>query len=201
MKTERLPRHGLEAEPTDAELIDRSRRNPERFAAVFDRHSDRVHHYLARRAGPDVADDLLSETFLRAFDQRDRFDPERSPTGALPWLLGIATNMLRDHQRSQARRWRILARSGTEPDEPSPVDRVAARVDANAMARPLIEVIATLADGDRDTLLLFAWADLTYEEIAAALGIPIGTVRSRIHRTRARLRAALGTTTEEQESA
>ncbi|MEV0407242.1 RNA polymerase sigma factor [Actinoallomurus sp. NPDC050550] len=202
MTTEQRARPSVDAEPTDAELIDRSRRNPEDFAAVFDRYADRVHHYLARRAGVTEADDLLSETFATAFDQRDRFVPERSPNGALPWLLGIATNILRSHARSQRRRWQLLARSTADPDEPSPADRVAARIDANALAKPLIDVIAELPDGDRDALLLFAWADLKYEEIASALDIPVGTVRSRIHRVRTRLRGLLGTTTtQDQESA
>lgn len=197
---ERLPLRGIETEAADAALIDRSRRKPEEFAAVFDRHADRVHHYLSRRAGPSEADDLLSETFLAAFEQRHRFDPERSPSGALPWLLGIATNVLRGHQRAQARRWKILARSGTDPTEPSPADRVAARVDADAMARSLSDTLARLPDGDRDALLLLAWADLKYEEIAVALDIPIGTVRSRIHRVRSRLRAAVADPTTEDRS-
>ncbi|REE96086.1 RNA polymerase sigma factor [Thermomonospora umbrina] len=188
---ERISRPGADGGPADAELIERSRHEPEAFAAVFDRHADRVHHYLARRAGPTEADDLLSATFLTAFEQRDRFDAARSPAGALPWLMGIATNLLRGHRRAEARRWDVLARARLDPAEPSPAERVAARVDATVAARPLVDVLTDLPQGDRDALLLLAWADLTYEEIAAALEIPIGTVRSRIHRVRTRLRAAV----------
>jgi RNA polymerase sigma factor (sigma-70 family) len=189
--TERSSWQDMEIEQTDASLIDRSLRAPEVFAAVFDRHADRVHRYLVRRVGPVEADDLVSATFLTAFEQRGRFDPGRSRSGALPWLLGIATNLMRGHQRSEARRWQALAENGLDPPEPSPADRVAARVDADVLARSLTEALAALSPGDRDALLLFAWADLSYEQIAAAIEVPVGTVRSRIHRARSRLRAAV----------
>jgi RNA polymerase sigma factor (sigma-70 family) len=191
MTMEQLNWRGIETEPTDAALIDRSRRAAEAFATLFDRHGDRVYRYLARRVGADEADDLVSETFVVAFEQRHTFDPSRSPAGALPWLLGIGTNLVRGHRRSELRRWNALARANTDLTEPSPADRVAAKVDAQAQARELLAVLAELPESDRDALLLFAWADLKYEEIAAALGVPIGTVRSRIHRARARLRASL----------
>jgi RNA polymerase sigma factor (sigma-70 family) len=122
---------------------------------------------------------------------------EASP--ALPWLLGIATNLLRMHQRSETRRWAALARTGADPAVPSPTDGVAARVDAETAFRLMAGVLEELAEGDRDALLLFAWAGLTYEEIAAALHVPIGTVRSRIHRARLRLRTALSITGKETE--
>jgi RNA polymerase sigma-70 factor (ECF subfamily) len=174
--------------PADAELIERSLRAPEAFAALFDRYADRVHRYLARRVGPNEADDLVSGTFLAAFEQRGRFDPARSEAGALPWLLGIATNLVRGHRRAEARRWKALARARPEGAEASPAERVAARVDAGAAARSLTGALAGMQPGDRDALLLLAWADLTYAEIATALEIPVGTVRSRIHRARGRLR-------------
>lgn len=191
MTMEQLNWRGIETEPTDAALIDRSRLAPETFAALFDRHGDRVYRYLARRVGADDADDLVSETFVVAFEQRHTFDPSRSPAGALPWLLGIGTNLVRGHHRAELRRWNAVARSDADITEPSPADRVAAKVDAQAQARVLLAVLAEIPESDRDALLLFAWADLKYEEIAAALGVPIGTVRSRIHRARTRLRAVL----------
>ncbi|SEG99831.1 RNA polymerase sigma-70 factor, ECF subfamily [Nonomuraea solani] len=187
----------IEIEQSDASLIDRSLREPEIFALVFDRHGAQVHRYLARRAGPADADDLMSETFLTAFKQRDRFTSSRSPTGALPWLLGIATNLLRMHQRSETRRWAAWARTGADPAVPAPADQVADRVDAEVTFRLMAGVLEELADGDRDALLLFAWAGLTYEEIAAALDVPTGTVRSRLHRARLRLRTALSTTNDD----
>ncbi|MFI0354628.1 RNA polymerase sigma factor [Actinomadura sp. 9N407] len=172
----------------DAELIERSLLAPETFAVLFDRYASRVHRYLARRVGPDEADDLVSGTFLAAFEQRRRFDPARSGSGALPWLLGIATNQMRGHWRAEARRWKTLARARPEGAEASPAERVAARVDAGVAARSLTGALAAMQPGDRDALLLLAWADLTYAEIATALEIPVGTVRSRIHRARGRLR-------------
>ncbi|MFI6744198.1 RNA polymerase sigma factor [Nonomuraea sp. NPDC050451] len=183
---------------SDTSLIDRSLLEPEAFALVFDRYGGHVHRYLARRVGPTDADDLMSETFLAAFRQRDRFDASRSTTGALPWLLGIATNLLRMHQRSETRRWAALARIGADPSAPSPTDQVAARVDAESAFRLMAGVLEGLADGDRDALLLFAWAGLAYEEIAVALHVPVGTVRSRIHRARLRLRTALSITNDER---
>jgi DNA-directed RNA polymerase specialized sigma24 family protein len=120
----------VETEHSDTSLIDRSLVEPELFAQVFDRYGAQVHRYLARRAGPADADDLMSETFLAAFRQRDRYTAARSPAGALPWLMGIATNLLRMHQRSETRRWAALARTRADPAVPGPTDQVAARVDA-----------------------------------------------------------------------
>ncbi|MFF5263438.1 RNA polymerase sigma factor [Actinomadura viridis] len=181
----------LDGDLDDGRLIERSLREPERFAVLFDRYADRVHRYLVRRVGPAEADDLVSGTFLTAFEQRGGFDTARAGCGALPWLLGIATNLVRGHRRAEARRWKALARTRPDEAETSPAERVVARLDATAAARPLTAALKAMPPGDRDCLLLFAWADLTYTEIAAALDIPVGTVRSRIHRARGRLRAHL----------
>jgi RNA polymerase sigma-70 factor (ECF subfamily) len=194
----------MTTEPTDAVLIEKSLGAPEVFTEVFARYAHQVHRYLARRAGPDVAEDLVSDTFLTAFEQRHRFSAERGPTGALPWLLGIATTLLRGHRRAEARRWQVLAMTPAGPGdlaEPSPADQVADRVDAGTAVRSIADAIGAMTDGDRDALLLYAWGDLKYEEIAATLAIPVGTVRSRIHRARARLRSAITTTTLEGRSA
>ncbi|MEV6521926.1 RNA polymerase sigma factor [Longispora sp. NPDC051575] len=163
----------------------RSRDDPEYFAAVFDRHAVAVHRYLARRVGTGHADDLLGQTFLLAFEQRSRYDPDRAD--ARPWLYGIATNLLRRHRRDEARLLRALA----EPAPCDPTEQIAARVDASGMSRRLAAALGRLTRADRDTLLLFAWAELSYEEISRALAIPTGTVRSRLHRARAQVRAAL----------
>ena len=95
-------------EVTDARVIARSLDEPAVFAALFDRHYDSVHRYLARRVGPDIAAELASETFTTAFDVRRRYDPGRSD--ARPWLFGIATNLVRHHRRSEGRRLRAYAR-------------------------------------------------------------------------------------------
>src|SRR5579862_1178416 len=89
----------------DAAVIESSQREPERFAVLFDRHAPHIHRYLARRAGREVADDLVAETFLTAFAKRDRYD--LSYTDARPWLYGIATNLVGRHRRDEVRQYRI----------------------------------------------------------------------------------------------
>ena len=160
------------------------------FAQLFDRHATAIHRYLARRVGINAADDLLAQTFLVAFERRGTYD--RSRPDARPWLYGIATNLLRRHQRDEVRQYQAWARTGIDPlATDCPAAAVAERVDATTLAGHLSGALAALASGDRDALLLFAWCDLSYAEIADALGIPIGTVRSRISRARGLLRTAL----------
>ncbi|MFE9691233.1 RNA polymerase sigma factor [Micromonospora sp. NPDC005806] len=161
--------------------------DPERFAPLFDRHAAAVHRYLARRIGPP-ADDLLAETFLVAFRRRAAYRPI---VGVRPWLFGIATNLLRHHVRAEERRYRALARLATTEEPPAPVEDVIDRLDARAVRRDLAAALATLHRRDRDVLLLTAWVDLSYEEIAAVLDVPVGTVRSRLHRARRLTRIAL----------
>ncbi|GGP38380.1 MULTISPECIES: RNA polymerase sigma factor [Streptomyces] len=179
---------------SDASVIARSRDEPEAFAALFDRHSDAVHRYTARRLGNEVADDVVAETFTTAFQQRHRYDPARGTgTDAQPWLFGIATNLIGRHRRAEARRFKAMARvpALTDHDEPL-ADRAADRVMARAVRRELAAALAALPARHRDVLLLVAWGDLSYEETAQALGVPVGTVRSRLHRARGKLREALG---------
>ena len=176
------------AVPTDAELMVASVDEPEQFAALFDRHATAVHRYLGRRVG-ELADDLLSETFLVAFRRRSAYRPDR--VDVRPWLLGIATNLMHAHARTERRRYRALARAGAEPVAAAGSDEVHARVDAAALRGPLAAALAGLKARDRDVLLLFAWGQLGYEEVAAVLDIPIGTVRSRLNRARRQTRAVL----------
>jgi RNA polymerase sigma factor (sigma-70 family) len=174
---------------TDAALIERSLREPDRFAGVFDRHYAEIHGFVARRLGPGLADDLASETFLIAFDRRRRFDMRQA--SARPWLYGIAANLVARHRRSELRRYRALARA----DRPATVDGhaelVAGRLDASAQRGRLASALLEIAERDREVLLLVAWGQLSCEEAARALGIPAGTTRSRLHRARSRTRAAL----------
>jgi RNA polymerase sigma factor (sigma-70 family) len=162
---------------TDAQAIGDSLAEPEAFAVLFDRHFDAVHGYAQRRVGPDLADEIAAETFTRAFDRRRRYDANR--TDARPWLLGIAANLLRRHWRSERRRLDAYARSAGPQSGGDLAPPVAAELAAALRALPRRE---------REPLLLLAWADLSYEEIGFALGVPIGTVRSRISRGRVRLR-------------
>ena len=174
----------------DAEIITASLRQPERFAAVFDRHAPHIHRYLARRLGGQAADDLMGETFLIAFGGRGRYDP--AFPSARPWLYGIATNLVGQRRREEAREYRLRAALGPPADQDSHADRVAERVTAQAMNDQLAGALAGLARRDRDVLLLIAWEGLAYEEVAAALEIPVGTVRSRLNRARRKVRAELG---------
>ncbi|MEU3662497.1 RNA polymerase sigma factor [Streptomyces sp. NPDC032940] len=179
---------------SDASVIARSRDEPEAFAALFDRHADAVHRYAARRLGGEVADDLVAETFTTAFQQRHRYDPARAAgADARPWLFGIATNLIGRHRRAEARRFKAMARVPALADHDEPLaDRAADRLVARAVRRELAAALAALSPRHRDVLLLVAWGDLGYGEVAQALDIPVGTVRSRLHRARGKLREALG---------
>jgi RNA polymerase sigma factor (sigma-70 family) len=182
--------HPGDAEVTDGEVIDRSRGEPERFALLFQRHADSIGRYAARRLGPELAQDIVAETFLLAFRQRATYDLSRRD--ARPWLYGIAGNLIRRHRRNEVRMLRALQRTGTDPVAECFADRVDDRLSADAASRAVAAAIASLHPGQRDVVLLVAWAELTYDQIAEALGIPEGTVRSRMNRARVRLRAALG---------
>jgi RNA polymerase sigma factor (sigma-70 family) len=176
----------------DAAVIESSWREPERFAVLFDRHAPHIHRYLARRAGREVAGDLVAETFLTAFAKRDRYDLGRPD--ARPWLYGIATNLVGQHRRDEVRQYRIRQAVAAEPEVPGHAERVAADVTAQTTRALLAEALAALSAGDRDVLLLIAWEQLTYEEVSRALAIPVGTVRSRLHRARTKVREVLAGT-------
>jgi RNA polymerase sigma-70 factor (ECF subfamily) len=160
------------------------------FAQLYDRHATRLHHYVLRRLGAGLADDVVAEVFLIAFRRRESYDTARAE--AHPWLYGIAANVIGKHRRSELRAYRALARTGVDPVAESWSDMVDGQVTAAAHRVPLAQALRALNDGDRHVLLLVAWADLTYDEVAAALGIPVGTVRSRLNRARKKMRAALG---------
>lgn len=174
----------------DATLIDRSRVRPELFAGIFDRHATVIHRYAARRLGDSLAEDIVSETFLTAFRRRDRYD--LAYRDARPWLFGIATNMISRHRQREVRYLRALARTGIDPVMPSAEDDVVMRATAASEYRRIATMLARLKPAERDTLLLIDWAELSYEETAKALGVPVGTIRSRLSRARGRIREALG---------
>lgn len=173
----------------DAALIAQSLRHHEAFASVYDRYAPDIHRYVARRLGAEAADDVTSETFLVAFRSRRRFDSSRA--SARPWLYGIAANLIGRQRRSENRALKALARTGHDPVVEPWVD-AENRVVAQSVNRQLAGGLATLSAGDRHVLLLIAWADLSYLEVAEALGIPLGTVRSRLNRARRKVRTALG---------
>ena len=172
---------------TDSEIIRRSLDHPRAFAELFERHARVVHAFAARRVGRDAADDVLSETFLVAFRRRSSFDPRWD--SAKPWLLGISSRLMKKLRSKEAAQWRSIEASAHREDHVTGDDFAAAadRVDAAASVRVLAPRIAALAGRDRDTLLLYAWGELTYVEIGRALGVPTGTVRSRLNRVRRQL--------------
>lgn len=178
------------SEADDAAAIERSRQHPEAFAEVFRRHAPELKRYVTRRLGRDAAEDVVAETFLAAFRQRDRYDLARR--NARPWLYGIATNLIGRHVRDEVRHLRAVQRTGADPVTEPFTDRSDERVSAQAHGPRLAGALASLPKGHRDALLLVAWGGLTYPEAAHALNVRVGTVRSRINRARKKLRRELG---------
>ena len=171
-------------ECSDAQVIARSLVDGAAFATIFDRHAGVVFRFLVRRVGRDPADEMLGETFRIAFERRSTYDTSRP--NARPWLYGIATNLLARHRRTEARRLKataLLAMAHATAD----TDGVEDAIDAVNRWPRVVDAVAALPNGERDVLMLYAWEELPYEEIAAALDIPIGTVRSRLNRARHRL--------------
>jgi RNA polymerase sigma factor (sigma-70 family) len=175
---------------TDAEIIELSLNEPAGFGMIFDRHAGEILRYAHARLGPDLAQDVLAETFLAAFIRRAHYDGSRAD--ARPWLYGIAIRQIGKHRRAEQRAARALARVPTETVTEDFGDRSAERVTAQQLRPCLAGVLSGLPRRDRDLLLLIAWAGLSYEESAQALGVPVSTVRSRLHRIRAKTRRALG---------
>ena len=179
----------------------RSRAGDKRaFGVLFDRHAKTIYNYCFRRIGDwTAAEDLVSLVFLEAWRRRDKaLEPDR----VLPWLYGIATNVLRNRRRSERRFAAALRRMpGPEP-EPGFAEKADERLDDERQVRRALELLAQLPRREQDVLVLCAWFELSYEDAAFALEIPIGTVRSRLSRARARLRELdLSTGHEEGESA
>ena len=171
----------MTATRSDEAVIVRSMEHPESFGVLFERHHGLVHNYLRRRVGAGLADDLAAEVFARAFRTRGRYRPLTAD--ARPWLLGIATKIVADHRRDEARAlraWQRCAATAVRGGEASaPLER--------ELCGHLAAGLRRLSRGDREALLLLAWGELSYAEISAALQVPIGTVRSRIHHARGQI--------------
>jgi RNA polymerase sigma factor (sigma-70 family) len=174
---------GMELISSDAELVERSCADPSRFAALYERHGPAVRRYVARRVGSDAGEDLAAEVFVRAFRARQCYRAERDT--ALPWLLGVANHVVADHRRAERRRLAALERLARS------APRLIEHEDAGLGAE-LVHELRRLPSADRDALLLVVWGELSYEEASSALGVPIGTVSSRIARARRRLAGAIG---------
>jgi RNA polymerase sigma-70 factor (ECF subfamily) len=174
----------------DGELVRRSLAEPDRFAELFDRYFTQLHAYAARRLGRAGGDDVAAETMLVAFSRRATFDPAKGTVRA--WLFGIATNLIHGQQRDEIRGYRAYARAAAEPSVPGHEEQATARAAASTARNRILAALADLSTGDRDALLLVVWGEMSHEEAAAALEVPVGTIGSRMHRARRRLREALG---------
>lgn len=171
---------------TDREIMLRARGHPEWFGEIYHRHFAAIRRYLARRVGSAAADDIAADTFMAAFTARRRFSA--SYVSARPWLFGIASNLLRQHFRRTRRASLGQATFGGRGDfEDNPWVRSTERLDAARVARKLRSRVEALPERELSVLLMRVEYDLTYTELAEVLGIPVGTVRSRLSRARARI--------------
>jgi RNA polymerase sigma factor (sigma-70 family) len=173
-------KQGMNEMLNDAEVVTLSVSDSSAFAALYERHGQSVRRYVVRRVGSEAGEDLFAEVFVRAFNGRERYRAEHD--SALPWLLGVANYVVADHRRSEVRRLKALERlAATTPQLVEHEDR--------GLGADLVRELRRLSGDDRDALLLVVWGELTYEEAATALDVPIGTVRSRVARARRKLAA------------
>ena len=179
----------VQGDGPDAVIVRESLADPELFAILVRRHAPALQRYVTRRIGAGAAEDVVAETFLVAFRQRAGYADDGRD--CLPWLYGIATRLVHRHWRGESRQLRLLARTGTDPVTEPFTERVDATVCATAAKARLAGALAKLPTSQRDALLMHTWAGLSYEQIATATGVPLGTVQSRISRARQRLRRQL----------
>lgn len=156
------------------------------FALLFERHAKTMYNYCFRRTGEwAAAEDLVSIVFLEAWRHRGKELPEGK---VLPWLFGIATNVIRNHRRALRRHEAALRRVPEPRPSPGFELEAIARLDDEQQIRPILRLVSRLPKREQDVFTLAAWFDLSYEDISLALGVPVGTVRSRLSRARRRLR-------------
>ncbi|MDP9341551.1 MAG: sigma-70 family RNA polymerase sigma factor [Actinomycetota bacterium] len=189
---------------TDIELWRRAvGGEPEAFGGLFERHARAIYNYCFRRTADwALAEDVMSTTFMHAWRRRSevRFDG----ASVLPWLYGIAANLVRNLRRRADRDRSLVERvSGVEPgaadaasasasaSSADPADDVAGRLDAERRMAEVLERLRALSEDDQDIFSLCVWQGLSYQETSVALGVPVGTVRSRLSRARERLRRSL----------
>lgn len=174
---------------SDQQLWSRAseRHDGEAFGQLFERYADAVYTHCFRRAGSwSVAEDLTSVVFLEAW--RRRREVRFAGDSLLPWLLAVANNAARNADRSLRRYRRLLVRLPPPGAEPDIADEVARRADDERAMRTLLAAISGLGDAEREVLSLCGWAGLSYAQAAVVLGVPVGTVRSRLSRARQHLR-------------
>jgi RNA polymerase sigma-70 factor (ECF subfamily) len=179
-------------DPTDDELIARSREgDDDAFGQFVRRHTASVHRWMARAVGEDDADDMTQEIFLRAYRGLPRFRQQAPPRA---WLAAIADNAIKNRYRSRSRFRRIFA---PDPSPDALADRAAGSASPEDDARAdesrtsVRDALQKLPVEFRLPVVLRDLEEWSYEEIAVSLGLPIGTVKSRIARGRGQLRAIL----------
>ena len=184
---------------SDASVLRRSIDQPDCFAVLFDRHFAEVYRYLRRRLGDELGAELAAETFLQAFRSRRRF--AGGEASVLAWLFGIAANLVRMNHRRGERRLRAYARAAAGLSTYEPAIAIEDRLDAEALGPTLAAALADLSPALREVLVLHAWAGLSHQKIAEALGCSSAAVRTRLSRARRRLAGGLGVpiTTEVEE--
>jgi RNA polymerase sigma factor (sigma-70 family) len=165
---------------------------------LFDDHVDTIYAYLSRRLGSDSARDATSEVFRLALEHQRSFDSSRGTP--LAWLYGIAGNVVRRHWRTENRHLARVAalRPFMERHASDDTEAVDERLDSHSRHAIVMDAVAALPDADRELLVLFAWENQSYHEIASVLSVPVGTVRSRLHRIRRDLQASTGPNGEQQ---
>lgn len=163
---------------------------PEAFGGLFDRHARAVFGFCARRTGDlGLAEDLTSVVFLEAWRNRDRLEILTAPD-PLPLLLGIANNVTRNARRSVLRYGAAVRRLAPVGDAPGADEHAIHRVDTERALRDALDRLRALTPREREVVALVYWAGLTYEEAAVALRVPVGTVRSRLSRARAKVQSS-----------
>jgi RNA polymerase sigma factor (sigma-70 family) len=176
---------------SDVAIIEASRHDADRFGLLYDRYCAMLYRYAYRRLGPSgSAEDVVADAFVVAFRKRDGYDHTKAD--ARPWLFGILTREIARRRRSEEARYRAIGRAGADDEVEEFADQVVSAVAAQAVRGALGAALSRLRPAERDVLLLIAWGDLSYEEVAESLSIKIGTVRSRLHRARRKLKEVLG---------
>lgn len=172
---------------SEAELAERLRSgDADALTEVFDRHADRIYRHCFRLTADRAdAEDATATVFLEVWRHRQRVQVHDGTVA--PWLYGVATNVCRNLTRGRRRHLRAVARLPRPDEQPDHADRVVERLDTEHRAREVLAAIDRLPQRERDVVALVAWSGLTYEAAAAALDVPVGTVRSRLSRARRRL--------------